>query len=370
MAHQDIAKVLGSRIEGAISITEKWFYHNPKELYGLWIYLRRGVDVRLAADKAIISEGFVFERAPFGQCHASTIVQTREGDLLTAFFAGTEEGHGDVAIWLSRGDGSGWSPPSKVAWDEGAPCWNPVLFRDAGEKIYLFYKAGPSPETWSGVYLTSDDDGVNWSQPHHLPAGLLGPIKNKPITMSNGDVICGTSTESYRAWACWVEIMGEGGWGKFGPIYYEGVNEGIIQPSIVEFSGGVLRMFVRSTQRIGRICSADSSDYGRTWSRATATALPNPDSGIDCVKMRSGAIAMIYNDSTTSRTPLSAAVSADGGRTWTKALDLETGDGEFSYPSVIQATDGRLHAVYTWKRKRIKHIALDNVQLERALDST
>jgi predicted neuraminidase len=121
---------------------------------------------------------------------------------------------------------------------------------------------------------------------------------------------------------------------------------------------------MRSTERIGRICSADSGDYGRTWSGARATGLPNPNSGIDCVKLRSGAIVMVYNDSTAHRSPLSVAASSDGGETWKKILDLETADGEFSYPSVIQGLDGSTHITYTWMRKRIKHVVLKSAEIE------
>lgn len=321
----------------------------------------------MASPNITVSEDYIFSKAPFMECHASTIVEVEDGRILVAFFAGTEEGSRDVAIWLSEGERGSWSPPRRIAWNEGAPCWNPVLFKDTGGKIYLFYKIGPTPETWSGAYVTSDDGGARWSNPHYLPAGLLGPAKNKPITVSNGDVVCGTSVESYRAWTCWVEVLGRKGWERFGPIYYEGVNKGVIQPSIVEISDGKLRAFMRSTENIGRICVADSSDYGRTWSRAIATKLPNPNSGIDCVKLRSGTIVMAYNDSETSRSPLSVAASHDGGVAWKKLLDIETAEGEFSYPSIIQGLDGKVHIAYTWMRKRIKHVALESGEIEKML---
>ncbi|MEM2886083.1 MAG: sialidase family protein [Thermoproteota archaeon] len=310
--------------------------------------------------------GNVFEKAPFDECHASTIAEARKGEFLVAFFAGTKEGNKDVAIWLSRGDGASWEPPEKIAWDEEAPCWNPVLFKDSEGKVHLFYKVGFSPESWSGTHMFSRNDGIDWSEPLRMPAGLVGPAKNKPITMSNGEVICGSSVESYKAWACWVEIFrwqkweDWRSWKKFGPIYYEGVMEGVIQPSIIELEKGRLRAFMRSTKTIGRICVADSSDYGRTWSGATATSLPNPDSGIDAVKLRSGSVAIAYNDSTDARTPLSLSASKDGGETWRKVLDLEAELAEFSYPSIIESSDGSVHVVYTWKRKRIKHAGLDS----------
>ncbi len=309
----------------------------------------------------------IFEKAPFRECHASTIVEARKGVFLVAFFAGTREGKRDVAIWLSRGNGTSWDAPERIAWDEEAPCWNPVLFRDERRRVHLFYKVGFSPEMWSGAHMVSENGGINWSESHLLPAGLIGPTKNKPIIMSNGEVICGSSVESYKAWACWVEIVSGRdwrNWKKFGPICYKGAEEGVIQPSIIELSKGRLRMFMRSTQRIGRICMADSNDYGRTWSRPSVTCLPNPNSGIDVVKLRSGRIVIVYNDSKSVRTPLSVSVSNDGGKTWRKMLDLETEFAEFSYPSVIESSDGDIHIVYTWKRRRIKHALLRSENLD------
>lgn len=309
-------------------------------------------------DARVVTKEAVFERASFNECHAPTLVETGEGDLLVAFFAGTREGSEDVSIWTSRRKGVSWTAPEKAACLEGVACWNPVLFRDEHGTTYLFYKVGHSPETWTGVYLASEDEGRSWSEPHYLPAGLTGPTKNKPITMSNGDVICGASTESHESWACWAEVIRNQQWLRYGPICYGGVSKGVIQPSIVELSGGRLRMFMRSTRAIGKVCAAASPDYGRTWSTARSTVLPNPNSGIDAVKLGSGVIVMAYNDSATERTPLSVATSVDEGLTWQKALDLEVEEGEFSYPSVIQTRDGLVHLVYTWKRKRIEHAVL------------
>src|SRR5688500_9822483 len=98
-----------------------------------------------------MAKEFIYERADFPSCHASTILETMPGQFLAAWFGGTAEGHKDVAIWLSRRNGSSWSAPEKVAEEPGQPCWNPVLFRErqSGD-VLLFYKAGPSPQTWSG----------------------------------------------------------------------------------------------------------------------------------------------------------------------------------------------------------------------------
>ncbi len=135
---------------------------------------------RMTEAARLAQSEFVFDNAPFKECHASTIVELPGGDLLAAWFGGAHEGDRSVAIWGARRNAKAWTSPVLLAREPGVPCWNPVLFRDNENKIWLFYKVGPSPETWSGAYKTSVD-GNGWSAATYLPAGLLGPIKNKPI---------------------------------------------------------------------------------------------------------------------------------------------------------------------------------------------
>lgn len=313
---------------------------------------------------AEIRSEFIFERAPFASCHASTIVETAEGDFLAAWFGGTDEGARDVAIWMARLSGGKWSEPQPVAREAGVPTWNPVLFRGRDNRLWLFYKVGPSPETWTGAYKTSSDGRKTWSEATPLPAGLLGPIKNKPIRLASGDIVAGTSVESYRSWTAWVERSADEGktWTKHGPIVISGEPFGLIQPTLVETAPERLRAFMRSRQ--GFIYVAHSSDGGRNWSSARPTTLPNPNAGIDSVRLADGRILMVYNHSTRERTPLSVAVSSDGGETWTPFAQLETERGEFSYPAVIQASNGDVHITYTWKRQRIKHAVISKEALK------
>jgi len=54
------------------------------------------------------------------------------------------------------------------------------------------------------------------------------------------------------------------------------------------------------------------------------------------------------------------ALSLDEGRTWTGRHDLETEEGRYSYPTLMQASDGWVHLVYTWRRLRIRHVCFDS----------
>jgi predicted neuraminidase len=129
----------------------------------------------------------------------------------------------------------------------------------------------------------------------------------------------------------------------------------MIQPSVVPVDGKHLRLYARSTSTIGHICVADSMDAGITWTKARPIDLPNPNSGIDAVRLKDGRFVMVYNHTTQGRTPLNLAVSSDGEH-WTPFHALETDPGEYSYPAMIQGADGSLHIAYTWRRVRVKYV--------------
>ncbi len=158
--------------------------------------------------------------APFAASHASTVVELKNGDLMSAWFGGTAEGKPDVAIWGSTRTRAGWSAPVELAREPEVPCWNPVLFHTKDGKLWLYYKFGPSPQTWTGARKWSQDEGKTWSPAEHLPAGLLGPIRAKPLVLNEGTIIGGTSIEKRTAsWAAWIERelrMAAKTWAKVG----------------------------------------------------------------------------------------------------------------------------------------------------------
>jgi predicted neuraminidase len=307
---------------------------------------------------------FIFEKAPFASCHASTIVEVEPGKFLAAWFGGTDEGRKDVQIWWSRKEGMGWSLPEVAAEEPGQPCWNPVLFKSRTGTLFLFYKAGPNPMSWSGFVRRSSDDGKSWGKAELLPAGILGPVKNKPIQRKDGTLLAGTSVESHRAWACWVERSSDDGktWRRFGPITLPDQPYGLIQPTFFETNDGRVVMFMRS-RNVGVICKSESKDGGEMWSAAERTELPHPGSGIDLVRTGEGQLFLVYNHTPRFRYPLNLGLSKDDGKTWKMVHTFEDQPGEYSYPAIIQSSDGRLHVTYTWKRQRIKHVVLDPMQM-------
>jgi len=314
---------------------------------------------------------YPLDAPPTPQCHASTLAETPAG-LVAAWFGGTREGDAGVGIWVARCEGGTWTRPAEIA--DGVqpdgqrlPCWNPVLFQAAGGPLLVFYKVGPNPRGWWGMLKTSADGGRTWSDARRLGEAeaighLIGPVKNKPVQLAGGALLCPSSTE-HDGWRVHFEITRDLGkaWEVVGPIH-DGKTFGAIQPTILTHPGGRLQILCRSRQ--GVIGQSWSDDGGRTWGPVTAAALPNPNSGIDAVTLADGRHLLVYNHTTrgggfpSGRAMLNVAVSADG-RAWTPVLTLERAEGEFSYPAVIQASDGRVHVTYTYLRQSVKHAVLD-----------
>lgn len=316
----------------------------------------------------VIKSEFIYETAPFPECHASTIAESK-GRLIAAWFGGTKEKHPDVGIWVSRLENGKWTTPVEVANgvespEKRYPTWNPVLHQPKTGPLMLFYKVGPDPAKWWGMLMTSADGGKTWGKPVRLPDGIAGPIKDKPVELSNGELLCPSSSED-NGWRVHFERTSDQGktWTRTEPIN-DGKDFGVIQPTVLFHKGGKLQALMRSRQ--GVIVESWSEDNAKTWSKLAATSLPNPNSGIDAVTLKDGRHLLVYNHVVTKagkwgdRAPLNVAVSEDG-KTWKAAAVLETGpaSAEYSYPAVIQTSDGMVHITYTWNRKKIKHVVID-----------
>ena len=314
-----------------------------------------------------MDQEFLFQSPSFAQCHAVTIAETPVG-AAAAWFGGSREGAEDVAIWFIRKTGPNWSSPVEVAGglEDGVlhPTWNPVLYQVPGGSLVLFYKVGPSPKTWWGRLTVSEDGGRTWSESKRLPDGILGPIKNKPILLDNGILLCPSSSED-QGWRVHVELTPDLGqsWRR---IQIES-DDPVIQPTILQYADGRLQLLCRS--QCGWITSCWSVDGGESWSTMEMTNLPNPNSGIDAVTLRDGRQLLVYNHVGMidgrwggNRTPLNLAISQDGVD-WKPVFTLEDEAGEYSYPAVIQSKDEMVHVVYTWKRQNMRHFIFNPSEL-------
>lgn len=335
----------------------------------------------VAGKPGVVLEEFLYTSAPFPSCHAVTIVELRNRELLATYFGGTAERNPDVEIRLQRKKTNGtWTAPISVAdgiQPDGKrfPTWNPVIFQPKGGELMLYYKVGPNPREWWGEYKTSADNGYTWSKAHKLPANLLGPIKNKPVQLSDGTILAGSSTEN-NGWVAHLERSTDGGksWTFIGPLN-DPKQIGAIQPTFLTYKNGSIQLLCRTSgSKDGFVAACWSRDKGLTWSEMKNTLLPNNNSGLDAVTLKDGRQVLVYNHSThdekdrghNGRGVINVAVSRDGTN-WEAALILDYSpepDKQYAYPSIIQTSDGLVHIVYTWNRKRIKHVVIDPDKLK------
>ena len=328
--------------------------------------------------EGILVDQFVYDKAPYPSCHSITIVEATNGDLVSAWFGGSHERHPDVCIYSAiKPKGSDkWSEPIKVAdgvMKDGTrfPTWNPVLYQIPNGDLMLFYKIGPKPSEWWGVYRTSSDGGKTWSDKIDMPSkDFLGPIKNKPVLLSNGTLLLPSSTEG-NGWHLRMESTPD-----FGKTWVMGdtISRGkqkinAIQPSILFHKDGSIQAIGRTKNRA--IFSTFSKDNGKTWSDVELIGLPNNNSGTDAVTLKNGKHLLVYNhvlppgtEAKGPRTPLNVSISDDGIH-WKAALVLEDSKiSQYSYPSMIQSKDGMVHIVYTWRREKLKYVKIDPTKLK------
>nr|WP_288833207.1 sialidase family protein [uncultured Flavobacterium sp.] len=328
--------------------------------------------------EGILVDQFIYDKAPYPSCHAVTIVEATNGDLVSSWFGGTHERHPDVCIYVAI------KPKGSDKWNEGVkvadgvmpdgtrfPTWNPVLYQIPGGDLMLFYKIGPKPSEWWGVYRTSSDGGKTWSDKIDMPSkDFLGPIKNKPVLLSNGTLLLPSSTEG-NGWHLRMESTPDFGktWVMGDTISRGKQNVNAIQPSILFHKDGSIQAIGRTRNRA--VFSTFSKDNGKTWSDLELIGLPQNNSGTDAVTLKNGKHLLVYNhvlppgnEAKGPRTPLNVSIS-DDGINWKAALVLEDSNiSQYSYPSMIQSKDGMVHIVYTWRRQKLKYVKVDPKKLK------
>jgi alpha-L-rhamnosidase len=306
--------------------------------------------------------------------HASTIAETHNGVLVVAWYGGSSEGADDVSIWACRNDGSGWSPRMEVDNGSGDATWNPALFQPSTGPLLLYFKYSGSPSSWRGAVRTSSDDGQSWSGRILLPTSsdpylsayggrFVGPIKNRPIELPDGSLLCGSSTE-HDGWQVHMEIARGDYTNDFELIGPLGGGEGIQSTFLVHDDG---------YQTIQALCRAPgggsptpttwSYDGGQTWTNLSTISLET-SKGLHAVtinnlnEMKNRWHIVAYNPS--GRYPLRIATSEDGVN-WNVAIDnVASGGGDMDYPTIMQTSDKMLHLVFSWSNhSKIRHMVLN-----------
>jgi alpha-L-fucosidase len=317
-----------------------------------------------------ITQSYIAENPVTTASHASTLVETEPNVLLAAWFGGKHEGAKDVSIYISSFKETKWSAPKKIIEPlikdgDTLPCWNPVLFKSKAQNLYLFYKVGKNPREWFGAMIVSKDNGKSWSQAKYLPKGILGPIRNKPIETTPGVILCGSSTESIddNKWRVFIETYTEATDSWTITDINDRKNFDIIQPTFLVHSAKEIQILSRS--RHNKLISSWSEDNGKTWQKTDSINVVNSNSGVDAVTLSDKSFLLVNNplkmgkDWFNGRNVLDVEYSKDG-LSWSKLFDLENQkEGEFSYPAIIRTSDKKVHILYTYNRKFIKHTTFD-----------
>ncbi len=288
-------------------------------------------------------------------CHAATALALPDGTLLASWYAGTEEKHPDVAVLLAaRAPGGVWDAPETVVDTPGRSEGNPVLGLDPSGRLWLFFVTmdGDGWKTCRIRYRRAEAPGAPWSADGAITDFPGWMIRCKPVVLPGDRWLLPAYDE--RTWEGFMLLSTDAG-EHFAASGRISAPRGLIQPTLLPRDDGRILALLRS--RDGWIWRSLSADGGQTWAPPQPTVLPNPNSGIDAVRLGSGAFLLVYNDSNRLRSPLVAALSDDGGDTWGPPHILVEGPGEYSYPAVVEGHDGEVHVLYTHERRTIRHLA-------------
>ncbi len=313
--------------------------------------------------------------------HPASITELRNGDLYLAYYGGDGEYAPGTGVFGSRlpKTGASWTAPVSIARDPFRSLGNAVVWQAPDGLVWLFYVVRYGP-TWSTSRIqgkVSRDNATTWSDAFVVAQDEGMMVRNPPIVLSNGDYLLpiyqetGQNTEVVGADSTSLFLRRDARDGQWRPTGRISSPNGNIQPAVVELTPRQLVAYCRrgggyGPTTTGYLVRSESHDGGATWSPGRDSAFPNPNAAIEFLKLRSGALLLVYNDSMTERTPLAAALSTDGDRTYPIRRRLAEGPNSFAYPTGFQAADGTIHIVYTSdQRSVINHATFTEAWLRR-----
>jgi predicted neuraminidase len=307
----------------------------------------------------------IFQQGEYGkECHSSTIIETGDGDLLAAWWSGSFEGSADVAIKVARlrGDGGSWERAETAADIPDRFEGNPVLFYGADNILWLFFVVSEIDDK-SKVQIMlreSRDQGRSWERVRKFVTYPGVRTRNHPIIMGNDTIFFPLHDHLTGRSVFMVSANNGLTWEHRGSVSSVTDN---IQPTVIYRGDGTLYALMRTWNEDPAkrfLWQSESADYGRTWTVPTPSSIPTVDSAVEMIRLHNGHVVLAYNDGKgRERTPLTLALSFDEGRTWSYKRDIESGAGSFSYPSLVQSRDGHIHVTYSYNRKFIKHVEVN-----------
>ena len=314
------------------------------------------------------SSTLVFDAVPGAAVHhCSTIAEASNGDMLCLWYGGSYESAEDQALFLARmtKGGCSWGAVDRLIWNVEYPPGNAVIFRGSGDRLWIIWGRMESTRPlrrgggWDACRLMvrySDDNGVTWSDDTEIADSFGWLPRNPSLTLNDGTLALPVSgsCDGKSGSALLVLNTATAAWERLGLISAGS------QPTVIQRNDGSLLAYMRNQPRL---LQSESSDNGQTWTAPVRSAHKNPGAGAAMLKLRSGRIVLVYNDSETERSPLCVIQSYDDGKTWQDRRILEADDGEYSYPFITQAADDTIHVTYTYRRYSIKHTAFNDAWL-------
>jgi predicted neuraminidase len=311
----------------------------------------------------------IFEKIPGAPAHhASSVAEAPNGDLLVTWYGGSYESSDDEALYMARrkkGERT-WSAPEMLFRDPAHPVGNAIIFVDLAKRVWILWGRMEATQPllaqtgWDGarlMYRVSSDNGNTWTKDVLFPMDTAGWLpRNLPITLAGGELLVPLSDERDNVDKSFFVKTNDNGKTWVRSQIIPNRNTSGEQPTVAQRPDGSLIAFLRLRPTL---LQTESVDGGLTWTMAHETDLKCPDAAIALRALRNGHLLLVHNDSDRARTPLSITRSVDGGKTWSSHLVLESNPGEYSYPSVLQASDGLVHVTYTYRRYSIKHVEFD-----------
>jgi predicted neuraminidase len=307
--------------------------------------------------------------------HPACLTELTNGDLYLVYYGGPGEYATDTAVFGSRrkkGE-TRWSAPKVIAKDPFRSVGNAVVWQAPDGLVWLFYVVRFG-ETWSTSRIQvkiSRDAAQTWSDPSLLTLEEGMMVRNRPIVLNDGIYLL----PAYRETGHDPELVGPDSTSlffRFDPktqTWTESARirspQGNIQPAPAQLEGDHLVAYCRRggdyrPETVGYLVRSESFDGGRTWSEGKDSPFPNPNAAVDFLKLQSGHLLLVYNNSMHGRSPLTAALSLDQDKTYPHRRNIAEGPGDFAYPIALQGRDGTIHIVFTSERRSvINHATFD-----------
>lgn len=310
--------------------------------------------------------------------HGANVIEKLDGGLLATWFGGSREGGKDVVLWGAdfSVNTQTWTSPRLIVGPAETQAalgryiktvGNSVLARGTHDELWLYF-VSVSVGGWAGSSLNvmlSQDDGKTWSAPRRLITSPFVNIstlnKSAAVHFTDGSIGLPVYHEFIGKFAELLRLDNAGN-----VLNKTRITHGrhAIQPLVLPLDAQHAIALMRDTgPSPGHVLISRSMDAGQHWSTDEKLTLPNPDSAVAGLRRPDGSLLLVFNDIEAGRSSLALAISRDDGASWNTVKHFEQGSdgkGEFSYPFVIRARNGTMHLLYTWNRKRIRHISFND----------